>query len=194
MSTQQTVESWQPKRKKTVKRDAKAYQQALEFTTKELERLLNMYRNEVFDEDMQARLIRDSIDHHLRRYHKYAIQGSIKSHYKQKGASMASADCIFEHVIPAGQVRDMLIDSKLTINQALNVPTCRVSRKNNKLLNEQGLHDSNSTPYYPFRRYVTGMSKKGVAPEFEAYNGKTIEDLANWTLDDHWKLFDIKET
>ena len=174
-----------------VKRNDESYKQCLEFTESELERLLKMYEG-MLEEDMLDRLIRDSIDHHIRRYHKYAIQGSIKSHYKQKGASMASADCIFEHVIPAGQVRDMLIDQKLTINQALNVPTCRVSRKNNKLLNEQGLHDSNNTPYYPFRRYVTGMSKKGVAPEFEAYNGKTIDDLANWTLDDHWKLFDIK--
>lgn len=190
------VESWQPKRKKTVQRNNSAYEQCLETTTQELERLLDLYRTTVFEEDMRARLLRDSIDHHIRRYHKYAIQGSIKSHYKQKGVSMAPKDCIFEHVIPAGQVRDMLIDQALTINQALNVPTCRVSKADNKRLNDLGLHKDNPEPYYPFRRYKTAMTqtikKKEIVPEFETYNGQPIADLDNWTLDDHFKAFDIK--
>lgn len=190
------VEAWKAKRKKTVKRDDLAYQQALEFCIQEIKRLLEMYRTTVFEEDMRARLIRDDIDHHIRRYHGYAIQGRIKSHYKQKGVSMLPKDCIFEHVIPAGQVRDMLIDGALTINQALNVPTCRVSRADNKRLNDLGLHKDNPESYYPFRRYRTAMTqvvdKKKVVPEFETYNGQMIPDLETWTLDDHFKLFDIK--
>ena len=181
------VEAWQPKQKKSVKRNDTAYQQCLETTTAELERLLEQYRTTVFEEDMRARLLRDSIDHHVRRYHKYAIQGSIKSHYNQKGVSMASEDCIFEHVIPAGQVRDMLIDGALTINQALNVPTCRVSRDNNKRLNDLGLHDHNSTPFYPFRRYKAAMGDS----TFETYNGQVTIDLESWSLEDHYKQFNI---
>ena len=68
------------KRKANVKRNNKAYEQALSVTTEELERLIDLYRTTVFEEDMRARLLRDSIDHHIRRYHKYAIQGKIKSH------------------------------------------------------------------------------------------------------------------
>lgn len=189
------IESWQPKSKKTVKRNNAAYQLCRETTTAELERLLDLYRTTVFEEDMRARLLRDSIDHHIRRYHKYAIQGSIKSHYKQKGVSMAPKDCIFEHVIPAGQVRDMLIDQKLTINQALNVPTCRVSKEDNKRLNDSGLHKDNPEPYYPFKRYKTAMTqtvkKKEVVPVFETYNGQIIPDLETWTLEDHFKFFGI---
>jgi hypothetical protein len=184
---QSIVESWQPRRKKTVKRNETAYSQCKEFIEQELERLLTMYRNTVFEEDMRARLIRDFIDFALRRYHGYAIQGSIKSHYNQKGASMASKDCIFEHVIPAGQVRDMLIDGALTINQALNVPTCRVSRDNNKRLNDLGLHDHNSTPFYPFRRYKAAMGNS----TFETYNGQVEVNLDTWSLADHYKQFNI---
>jgi hypothetical protein len=181
------IESWESKTKKSVKRDDTAYQQCLETTTTELERLLDLYRNTVFDDDMRARLLRDSIDHHIRRYHKYAIQGKIKSHYNQRGTSLSSEDCIFEHVIPAGQVRDMLIDGVLTINQALNVPTCRVSRENNKNLNDLGLHDFNSTPFYPFRRYKTAMGNS----TFETYNGQTVIDMDSWSLEDHFKQFNI---
>lgn len=186
------VEAWKPKRKKTVKRNDTAYQQCLEYCSQELERLVKLYQDTVFEEDMRARLIRDDIDHHLRRYHGYAIQGRIKSHYKQKGVSMLAKDCIFEHVIPAGQVRDMLIDNVLTINQALNVPTCRVSRTANKRLNDLGLHKDNPTPYYPFRRYKTAMTQNNLVPEFETYNGQAVPDLDTWTLDDHFKFFDIK--
>jgi hypothetical protein len=109
---------------------------------------------------------------------------------------MAAKDCIFEHVIPAGQVRDMLIDGKLTITQALNVPTCRVSRKGNKLLNERGMHKTNTNAWLFFKRYKVGMAdldKDGntVVPEFVTYNGQAVPDLDTWTLDQHFKFFGI---
>lgn len=125
---QEGMQDLRQRRKANVKRNDKAYEQALSTTVEELERLLDLYRNTVFEEDMRARLLRDSIDHHIRRYHGYAVQGKIKSHYHQKNVSLAAKDTIFEHVIPAATVRDKLIEGVLTINQALNVPTCRVAR------------------------------------------------------------------
>ena len=62
-----------------VKRNDIAYKQCLEFSSQELDRLVAMY-NGVLEEDMTARLIRDSIDHHIRRYHGYAIEGKFGSH------------------------------------------------------------------------------------------------------------------
>lgn len=192
---EQALKEYRPKRKANVKRNAKAYELALSTVTEELERLLKIYRDTVFEEDMRARLYRDMIDFLLRRYHGYAIQGKIKSHYHQKGVSLKASDTIFEHVIPAAQVRDYLIEGKLSINQALNVPTCRVSKAGNAMLNAKGMHDRNTDPWNFFKRYKIGMTTevKGVTvvPEFETYNGQAITDLETWTLQDHYNFFGI---
>lgn len=194
--TKALMEAWRPKTKKRVQRNDEAYQQCYETTVFELERLLDIYKNTVFEENMRARLYRDSIDHHIRRYHDYAIRGNIKSHYRQRGVSMAPEDSIFEHTIPEGVLRDMLIDEVITINQALNSPTCRISRYHDKMLRERSLHDNNPEPWFFFRRYVNGMFEtvngQFVVPEFETYNGQLITDLSTWSFGDHCTFFNIK--
>jgi hypothetical protein len=175
------------KRKAGVKRNNKAYEQALSTTTAELERLIDLYRTTVFEEDMRARLLRDSIDHHIRRYHKYAIQGKIKSHYHQRGISLLPKDTIFEHVIPAATVRDKLIDGTLSINQALNVPTCRVSLAVDKALRANGLHDNTPDGWFIFKRYLIACPDI----QIETYNGVVLADLHNYTLQDHFNFFGI---
>lgn len=181
------MQSINQKRKPGVKRNKKAYELALSTTTEELERLVNLYRTTVFEEDMRARLLRDSIDHHIRRYHKYAIQGKIKSHYHQRGISLKAKDTIFEHVIPAATVRDRLIDGTLSIIQALNVPTCRVSLDVDQSLRTNGLHDNTPDGWFIFRRYLIACPNI----EIETYNGVSVKDLYNYTLEDHFKLFSI---
>ena len=175
------------KRKNSVKRNDKAYAQALSTVTEELDRLLVMYRTTVFDDDMRARLLRDMIDFLLRRYHKYAIQGKIKSHYHQTGVSLKPEDTIFEHVIPAATVRDKLIEGTLTINQALNVPTCRVSRSVDSLLRQKGLHDSTPDAWFFFKRYKIALADIAI----DTYNGQPVTDLDTWTLQDHFDFFGI---
>jgi hypothetical protein len=170
-----------------VKRNDKAYEQALSTSTEELERLIDLYRTTVVEDDMRARLLRDSIDHWIRRYHKYAIQGKIKSHYHQRGVSLVAKDCIFEHVIPASTVRDKLIAGELSINQALNVPTCRVSRKVDNLLRQKGLHDTTPDGWFFFKRYKIALDNI----EIETYNGQLVKDLNTWTLQDHFNFFGI---
>jgi hypothetical protein len=164
-----------------VKRNEKAYKQCLEFTTQELERLVKLY-NECLEEDMTARLIRDSIDHHIRRYHGYAIDGRIGSHYLETG--VAKTDSIFEHVIPASSVRDMLIEGRLTINQALNTPTCLIKKSSDKILSENGLTKTSPSNWEFFKRYNVLKS------EFKTFNGHEISE--NWTLADHFKFFGIE--
>ena len=184
MSTlQELVESFKEKGYKRVQRNADAYQLCEDFTTSELERYLDMYRNTVFADDMRARLIRDAIDHHLRRYHKYAIQGNIGSHYREAG--VVDSDSTFEHVLPASSVRDMLIGGALTIKQALNAPTCLVKRSSDKILTGNGLVSSSPDNWFFFRRYEVLQS------QFNSYNGQAITDMANWTLKDHFDLFGI---
>jgi hypothetical protein len=185
---QESMQNLRGKRYAKVKRDEKSYRQCEQTIVEELERLLDLYRNNVAEEDMQARLWRDWIDNAIRRYHEYAIQGRIKSHYNQKGVSLASADVTFEHVIPNRVIRDKLIDGEISIQQAINMPTCRVSKAVDQALRDHSLHDSTPDGWLFFRRYQL------VAPdiEIETYNGQSITDLGTWTLQDHFDLFGIK--
>ena len=191
MTTKTLKESMQNMRGKkyvNVKRNDKAYNQALSTAIEELERLVDLYKTTVAEDDMRARLLRDSIDHWIRRYHKYAIQGKIKSHYHQRGVSLAAKDCIFEHVIPASTVRDKLIAGELTIVQALNVPTCRVSRHVDSALRQKGLHDSTPDGWFFFKRYKIALD----SIEIETYNGQPVKDLNTWTLQDHFDFFGVQ--
>lgn len=185
---QENMQDMRIRRKANVKRDDRAYEQALDTTTEELHRLLVMYRDTVFEEDMRARLLRDSMDHWIRRYQGYSIQGRIKSHYHQQGVSLAAKDVIFEHVIPAAVIRDKLIAQQLTINQALNVPTCRVARSTDAALRSRGLHDSTPDGWFFFQRYQAAVPDIGI----ETYNGQVIQNLGSWTLQDHYDFFGIR--
>ena len=186
MSNLQTLIEGYKKRTRNhgVKRNEKSYKQCLDFTHAELVRLLDMYSG-VLEEDMTARLIRDSIDHHIRRYHGYSIEGSIGSHYREVG--VVEKDSIFEHIIPASSVRDMLIEGRLTINQALNTPVCLVKKSSDQILKDNGLTKTSPDNWRFFKRYSVLNS------QFTTFNGKPLTDLENWTLLDHYKLFGVQE-
>lgn len=185
---QENMQDMRFRRKNSVKRNDQAYEQALILTVEELHRLLTLYRDTVFVEDMRARLLRDVMDHWIRRYQQYSIQGKIKSHYYQAGVSLAAKDTIFEHVIPAAVVRDKLIEGQLTINQALNVPTCRVARTTDAALRGKGLHDSTPNGWFFFQRYRAAVPDV----EIETYNGQPIQNLDAWTLQDHYDFFGVR--
>jgi len=184
---QESMQNLRGKRYTKVKRDDKAYRQCEESTVEELERLLDLYRNNVIDEDMQARLWRDRMDNAIRRYQEYAIQGKIKSHYNQSGVSLAKKDVTFEHVIPERIVRDKLIDGEITIRQAINMPTCRVSKTIDQALRDHSLHDSTPDGWFFFKRY--GIVAPGI--EIETWNGQKISNIETWTLQDHFDFFGI---
>ena len=128
------------------------------------------------------RLLRDSIDHWIRRYHGYTIGGSIGTHYREKGLTEKG---IFEHVIPASKLRDMLINGTLTVGQALNAPICRVSTASDTILRESGLGSTNNDYWHFFLRYA------GSGAIIETHDGKKI-NLQTWTLKDHYEYFGIE--
>lgn len=182
--TQKLVEGFiKPSRGRGVKRDDLAYEQALETTTFELERLLEIYRTTVFIEDMRARLYRDMIDKWIRRYQGYAIEGKIKSHYREVGVD--EKNCVFEHVLPASSVVDMLIQDRLTINQALNTPTCLIKKSSDDILSSNGLTKQSPDNWRFFQRYLVLNST------FTTHDGQPITNLNDWTLNDHWTLFGV---
>lgn len=174
------VEGYQHKNYTRVKRNEVAYRQTTELTTQELTRLVDMY-NEQFSEDQTARLIRDSIDHWIRRYHDYCIEGAIGSHYVEEGVNVT--ECVFEHVIPASAVRNMLLQQRLTIVQALNTPTCLIKKSSDRTLSSSGLVSTNPDPWNFFQRY------KVLTSNFSTYNGHTV--TGTWTLSDHYNFFGI---
>lgn len=178
----QLVESFTKKNYKKVKRGERSYKDTYEITVSEVTRLVEMYKT-CIDEDQIARLIRDSIDHWIRRYHDYSIRGDIGSHYRQTG--VVKGDTVFEHVIPANEIRDMLIESKLTVNQALNAPTCLINKADDIKLRKSGLSSSSPSRWHFFKRY------NGLDSVFTTYNGQKI-DLNTWTLEDHYLFFNIR--
>lgn len=176
------IESFRKKAYKRVRRSEQSYQQTDDFTKNELERLLEMY-NTCLVEDQRARLIRDAMEHHIRRYHGYSIEGKIGSHYRQFGVD--EKNCIFEHIMPVNTTVAMLIEGALTINQALNTPTCLIKKEDDVILRESGLGSSSPDNWNFFKRYHVLNSK------FKTYNGQVIDNPDSFTLEDHFKLFSI---
>lgn len=181
---QKLVEGFTPVTYSRVTRGGTAYKETYELTVSELNRLVAEYKK-LQQVGQTARLLRDSIDHWIRRYHGYAIEGSIGSHYIEVGVD--KANCVFEHVIPAAKVRDMLLQGVLTVKQALNTPTCLISKRNDDILREEG-HVSSSPDYWCFfKRYEVFDDA-----EFVTYNGEVVKDLSKWTLEDHYKFFIVE--
>jgi len=181
---QTLVESYEHVEYTKVKRDQRAYTQTAAFVSRGLRMLLWFYKR-LNEANQVARLCRDFIDALLRRYHEYAIQGNIKAHYREQGVDIK--DCDFEHVIPQKVVRDMLIQGKLTIEQAMNPPTCFISKANHIALKKTGWASKTPNVYHFFDRYTNIFTAN-----IETYNGQAIADPHNWTLEKHYIHFGIK--
>ena len=166
-----------------VKRDDKAYQETRELITEELERLLCKYRSSVAKHMQHRRLLRDGVDYWLRRYHNYTIMGDFRSHYRQVGLEGAG---IFEHVIPLKIIRDMLIAGVLTVGEALNAPTCRISKYNDGRLRKNRRVNSTPDCWIFFTRYNV---MEGII--IETHDGTVIDrpDRPEWTLENHYVHF-----
>ena len=178
----QLIESFRKRAYKKVQRNEQSYKQTHDYISSELARKLEMYRA-CIEENQTARLIRDDMDHLIRRYHGYSIEGNFGGHYRQFGVD--EKNCVFEHIIPATNVLAMLIEDRLTINQALNTPTCLITKPDDVILRESGMGSSSPDNWNFFKRYKVLNSK------FRTYNGQVIENLDTFTLEDHFKLFGI---
>lgn len=162
-----------------VKRGPDSYKESIVITVAELERLVEKYHSTVGPQSL--RLIRDAIDHWLRRYHGYTIRGSIGSHYKTNTGARAKSK-VFEHVIPASKSRDLLLQGIINPVQAINMPTCFVSKQQDLTLNKSGRVSSTSNLWLFFERY--DVFNDTIA----THDGTTI-DPTKWTLADHFNYF-----
>ena len=163
-----------------VKRGGASYDATYKFCVRGLKLCIWSYQR-LKVEDQIARLIRDAMDFLLRRYHNYAIKENIGAHYYETGLPHG-AKTDFEHVIPAAVARDLLLFDRLTIDEALNIPTCRLSAAKHKKLNSTKLGSTTPDIYWFWQRYQSlGIS-------LTTHDGVAV-DTATWNLDNHYDYF-----
>ena len=163
-----------------VKRGGSSYDATYKFCVRGLKLCIWSYQR-LKVEDEIARLIRDVMDFLLRRYHNYAIKENIGAHYFEKGLPHG-AKTDFEHVIPAAVARDLLLFDRLTIDEALNIPTCRLSAAKHKKLNSTKLGSTTPDIYWFWCRY----QELGIS--VETHDGTQV-DFSTWNLDSHYDYF-----
>jgi len=164
-----------------VKRNEESYEQTRVFTLRVLRIALLAYRrlNQVC---MTARLLRDLMDFALRRYHAYCIKEQHGAHYREIGVH--KRDCDFEHVLPAALARDLMIHGCITPEQAMNIPTCQLSRKKHQQLNSTKLSKTTPDIVNFWQRY------QDLGVQIETRNGDPV-NFAAWTLADHYTYFGL---
>jgi hypothetical protein len=134
-------------------------------------------------QDQAARLKRDELESYLVRYHNYCIKENIGAHYREVGAT--KKECDFEHVIPKAVARELMIYDLLTVEEALNIPTCLLRKKNHKLLNKKS---ASTTPdiWDFWARYRNALKVK-----IETHDGTPV-DMSVWNLVKHYEYFNEK--
>lgn len=162
-------------------RTPETYRTVAKHCTAHLERLVIDYQL-VENNQQLLREIRNDIDYYLRRYHEYCIKqrDGMLAHYYEIGAD---AETDFEHLIPASRIRDLLLAGAITVEQALNAPTVRLSRSKHQQLKEAGWASHTPDMWLPFKRYSQVFSAK-----YQTYDGTDI-DPDTWTLEKHYEYF-----
>jgi hypothetical protein len=165
-----------------VVRDGAAYVATEQFVRRGLRLCLAAYRK-MERLDQTARLLRDAIDFLLRRYHGYAIKERIRAHYREVDLKPTDKTD-FEHVIPAATLAALLIQGRISVELAMNPPTCLLKKKNHSLLHKQGLANRTPDVWNFWQRY----SMLGV--KLETHDGTAV-DPSTWNLGTHVKYFKI---
>ena len=78
----------------------------------------------------------------------------------------------------------MLLFGRLTVDEALNIPTCRLSADKHQQLNSTKLVSTTPDIYWFWKRY------ESLGITVETHDG-TVVDTATWNLDSHYKYFGV---
>lgn len=179
---EEAVRNFNPPDYGRVDRDGRAYVATERFVHRGIKICLFLYRK-LERLDQTARLLRDTIDFLLRRYHGYAIEGRIKAHYRD--ASLKPTDkSDFEHVIPAAVLCALLIQGRISIEFAMNPPTCLIRKKDHKLLKKYGYEKRTPDIFWFWLRY------KDLNIKIVTHDG-TVVDQATWNLGTHYQYFKL---
>jgi|688.fasta_scaffold179556_2 hypothetical protein len=163
-----------------LKRTGESYVQTKNWAVRNITRCLDELSKSVMN-DQNAQLIRDEIDEYLKRYHDYCIKDQIGAHYREVGA--LKKDCDFEHVIPKKVAREMMIYKIMTIDEALNIPTCWLRKDKHQALNK--MYASTTPDVWDFwARYRNAFPDIAI----QTWDGKNI-DVSTWDIANHYEYF-----
>lgn len=181
MTLQESLEQFTAPVYGKTQRSPATYRTVATHCHRHLVRLVEEYRAVKNDQQL-LREIRNDIDYYLRRYHEYCIKqrDNMGAHYHEVGAD---EDTDFEHLIPAARIRDLLLAAVITVEQALNTPTVKLSRDKHAQLKDAGWASHTPDMWLPFRRYTQVFEA-----EFETHDGTEI-DPETWTLQKHFDYF-----
>lgn len=177
------IENYRAHKPKRIQRSDETHRITYEVTVRYLTRLVKEYQECVI-KGQESRLIFDDISHWVRRYHEYEIQETIGAHYYQVGVDRSQ--CIFEHVIPVAELKQLMVDGIMPIPQVLNAPTCLLHRSQDQQLRDSGLVKSTPSRRYFFRRY------RDLGVRFATHDGTAIDDLESWDLLRHYDHFGVR--
>ena len=182
MMLKESLENFVPAVYGRTQRSAETYQTVANRCRRNLVRLAEEYHL-VVGNAQELREIRNEMDDALRRYHEYCIQqrDGMLAHYHEIGAD---EDCDFEHLIPAKILRDLLLSKVITIDQALNAPTVRLSRAKHMALKDAGWASKTPDMWLPFKRYSEVFDAT-----YQTHDGVDV-DPATWTLQKHFDYFE----
>jgi hypothetical protein len=181
MNLQESLQSFAAPIYGKTTRSADTYRTVATRCRENLLRLVTEYHAVVNDQQL-LREIRNDLDYYLRRYHEYCIEqrDGMRAHYHEIGADQ---DTDFEHLIPAARIRDLLLASRITVDQALNAPTVVLSRAKHRALKEAGWAAKTPDMWRPFRRYSQVFTS-----QYQTHDGTPV-DTETWTLEDHYRYF-----
>jgi hypothetical protein len=181
MTLQESLEQFVAPNYGRTARTADTYRTVARHCGNQIGRLVAEYQS-IKNDQQWLREIRNDIDEKIRRYHEYCIKqrDGMGAHYHEVGAD---DDTDFEHLIPAARIRDLLLASAITTEQALNAPTVKLSRAKHVMLKDAGWASQTPDMWLPFRRYSQVFSAV-----FETYDGTAI-DPETWTLERHYTYF-----
>ena len=167
-----------------VQRSGDAYMATHTFTRRVVDICVRLYRR-IERLDQTARLIRDLIEWALRRYHNYAIKERIRAHYRDATIrAHEKKGLVFEHVIPVRYVVALLLQGRITVDQAMNSPTCLLRKRADTVLEGLGLGDTTPDVWHFWLRY------QDLGIDIVTHNGAAV-DQATWNLGVHMDYFGI---
>jgi hypothetical protein len=181
MTLLERLEGFRTPKYSRVQRSDETYRATARYVTANLERLIQLY-DATRNDEQTSRLIRDDVDNALRRYHQYCIKERIGAHYVELGIE---GNGIFEHMIPASRIRDLLLVGRITAHEACNAPTCKLSVASDQLLKDRGWNSDTPSLTDFWRRYRLCFPTQG---RFETHDGTAV-DTETWTLDKHYAYF-----
>jgi len=136
--------------------------------------------------DQTARLLRDTIEFAVRRYHTYFYEYQRQTHYRDASIGVnETRGLVIEHVIPIRLLIAGLLQDRVPLSLVLNPPMCVIRKDSDDVLEKSGLGDVTPSVWHFWQRYQA-LNLTIVT------NRNDPVDQSTWDLGTHVKYFSIK--